>query len=250
MKRSRLLLTVIVALLLGISAAQAQYYGESLGETEQLAVANTFQYALENNQSGAVATWNNPDSTHSGSTVPLRTFQTTEGLHCREYQQFILIGGNEEQGFGTACRQLDGSWRIVDPDSLSDVSRDAGKEISRTYRYYDPWAFAYPYPYTYFPHHIAFSFGFFHHDGHFFSGHRHFNGNRHFRGSRTHFRGNARHLRGGSKGHFRSGGKGHFRSGNKGHLRGSKVNSRGGGGHSRGGNKGNFRGGGGHRGRR
>ncbi|MDA3806724.1 MAG: hypothetical protein PF440_02325 [Thiomicrorhabdus sp.] len=177
MKRISLLLTTVFFVLLGVPIAQAQYYGESLDETEQLAVANTFQYALENNKSGTVATWDNPDSAHSGSTVPLRTFQTTEGIYCREYQQLITIGGKKEQGFGTSCRQPDGSWRIVAPRSVSEVSRGASKEIHRAYRYYDPWAFSSPYSYTYLPHHIAFNFGFIHRDEHFFSGHRYYRGN-------------------------------------------------------------------------
>lgn len=199
MKRTALFLTAVLTVLLGVPSVQARNYGESLEETDQRAVANTFQYALENNKSGTAATWNNPDSAHSGSTVPLKTFQSAEGVNCREYQQVIIIGGKKEQGYGTACRQPDGSWRIVDPDSLHQVSPEVSKEIVRTYRYYDPWAFAYPYSYTYFPHHISFSFGFIHRDGHYFSGQRHYRGNQwHFREHRDHFR---RH-----KGHFRGDG--------------------------------------------
>lgn len=202
MKKTALLLTVFLTVLLGMHTALAQNYGESLGETEQLAVANTFQYALENNKSGTAATWNNPDSALSGSTIPLRTFQTAEGVYCREYQQVIIIGGKKEKGYGTACRQADGSWRIVAPGSVSEVSPGPSKEIVRTYRYYDPWAFSYPYAYTYFPHHISFSFGFVHRDGHFFSGHRHFHGYKgHFRGHKRHSGDRKHHRDGGHRGH-------------------------------------------------
>src|SRR5579883_3499132 len=32
---------------------------------------------------------------------------------CREFQQTILIGGQMQKAYGTACRQADGTWRIV-----------------------------------------------------------------------------------------------------------------------------------------
>ena len=43
-----------------------------------------------------------------------RTYKTESGQYCREYQQTITVGGKTEQGYGRACRQPDGSWRIVD----------------------------------------------------------------------------------------------------------------------------------------
>lgn len=69
--------------------------------------------ALETQPSGKATTWKNPDSGNSGSITPTRTFQTAGGQYCREYQQTITIGGKEEKSYGTACRQPDGSWRIV-----------------------------------------------------------------------------------------------------------------------------------------
>ena len=32
---------------------------------------------------------------------------------CREFQTTITIDGREQPGYGTACRQSDGSWKIV-----------------------------------------------------------------------------------------------------------------------------------------
>jgi hypothetical protein len=34
------------------------------------------------------------------------------GEFCREFQQEIVVGGREERGYGIACLQEDGSWRI------------------------------------------------------------------------------------------------------------------------------------------
>ena len=52
------------------------------------------------------------DSGHSGSVTPIRTYQSA-GTYCREYQQTVIIGGKQEQSYGTACRQPDGSWKVV-----------------------------------------------------------------------------------------------------------------------------------------
>ena len=37
----------------------------------------------------------------------------TAGQECREYQTTTMINGTPQQAVGTACRQPDGTWRIV-----------------------------------------------------------------------------------------------------------------------------------------
>lgn len=71
------------------------------------------QQALERSKSGVVSTWTDPDTGHGGSVVPVETWQASDGTYCREYQQTITIGGQTTEGYGTACRQPDGSWQIV-----------------------------------------------------------------------------------------------------------------------------------------
>ncbi len=62
---------------------------------------------------GETITWNNPDSGNSGTVTPMRDGTSASGAYCREFQQTVTIGGETEQAFGTACRQPDGSWQIV-----------------------------------------------------------------------------------------------------------------------------------------
>ena len=62
---------------------------------------------------GETIAWNNPDSGNHGSVTPTRDGTSTSGEYCREFQQSIVIGGRVEEGTGVACRQPDGSWRIV-----------------------------------------------------------------------------------------------------------------------------------------
>ncbi|MBY0407750.1 MAG: hypothetical protein K2Q01_08655, partial [Rickettsiales bacterium] len=38
----------------------------------------------------------------------------TEGRYCREYQNISTVAGRNQQTYGTACMQPDGSWEIVD----------------------------------------------------------------------------------------------------------------------------------------
>jgi len=62
---------------------------------------------------GETITWNNPDSGNYGSVTPTRDGYSSSGRYCREYQQTVVVGGREEDAYGTACQQPDGSWEIV-----------------------------------------------------------------------------------------------------------------------------------------
>jgi len=87
--------------------------GKSLDKADQLYAERTADQALETKPTGQSSTWNNPDSGNSGTFTPTRTSYTDSGQPCREYQQTVTIGGETQQAYGTACRQADGSWRIV-----------------------------------------------------------------------------------------------------------------------------------------
>jgi surface antigen len=69
---------------------------------------------LENNRTGETSTWENPDTGHRGAITPTDTYRDDAGRPCREFQQTVYIGGEPEKAYGTACRQPDGSWKIVD----------------------------------------------------------------------------------------------------------------------------------------
>ena len=94
-------------------AAIGANIGQSLDEKDKQLANEAFQNSLENNKTGTAVSWSNPDSGHSGETTPIRTYTVDSGDPCREFTTTVLIGGKEEQGYGTACRQADGSWKIV-----------------------------------------------------------------------------------------------------------------------------------------
>jgi surface antigen len=64
-------------------------------------------------QIGERIVWNNPNTGHSGTVTPTREGRRPSGEYCREFQSDITVGGQHEKGYGTACRQQDGSWKIV-----------------------------------------------------------------------------------------------------------------------------------------
>ena len=86
--------------------------GAQLDERDQLAAAQAGQQALAAPM-GQTITWNNPDSGHSGTVTPVRDGTDSTGAYCREYQQTIVVGGQTQQAYGTACRQPNGDWKIV-----------------------------------------------------------------------------------------------------------------------------------------
>jgi outer membrane surface antigen len=59
--------------------------------------------------------WSDGDA--SGSVTATREGTTTSGRYCREFQQKITVGGKNENAYGTACQNQDGSWEIVSTGS-------------------------------------------------------------------------------------------------------------------------------------
>lgn len=87
--------------------------GSSLDKADQTYANQTAQRSFESAPSGQSMGWKNPDSGHSGSITPMKTYQLNNGQYCREFTQTINVGGKVQQGYGTACRQPDGTWQIV-----------------------------------------------------------------------------------------------------------------------------------------
>jgi surface antigen len=87
--------------------------GNYLDQRDRQLANQTAQRAFETAPAGQTTTWQNPDSGHSGSITPTRTFQAANGSYCREFQQDVVVAGKTQQAFGTACRQPDGQWRIT-----------------------------------------------------------------------------------------------------------------------------------------
>lgn len=87
--------------------------GNYLDQRDKQMAMQANRQALETAPSGQSVPWRNPDSGHSGSVTPTRTYQNASGQYCREFQQTVTIDNKPENSYGTACRQPDGSWRTT-----------------------------------------------------------------------------------------------------------------------------------------
>jgi surface antigen len=87
--------------------------GSLLDQRDKQLAAEAAHRAMETAPTGKAVAWRNPDSGHSGTVTPTKTYQTASGTYCREYQTTVVIDGKQERATGTACRQPDGSWRIA-----------------------------------------------------------------------------------------------------------------------------------------
>ncbi len=57
--------------------------------------------------------WQNPDAGTRYKVTPLEPYSGEDGRYCREYYTTATVGGREQQIYGTACRQADGSWKLI-----------------------------------------------------------------------------------------------------------------------------------------
>lgn len=87
--------------------------GKNLDEVDQMMAAKSQQRALEGGPSNKPMRWKNPDTGNAGAITPKPAYQNEAGQYCREFQQEVTVGGKTEQAYGKACRQPDGSWKIV-----------------------------------------------------------------------------------------------------------------------------------------
>ncbi len=86
--------------------------GRQLDERDRMLHQQAYEQA-RSAPIGETITWDNPNNNHSGSVTPVREGTSSSGAYCREFQQTIYVGGQAEEAYGTACRQPDGSWKIV-----------------------------------------------------------------------------------------------------------------------------------------
>ncbi len=86
--------------------------GNVLDNEDRRYAAAAAQHGLEYAPSGTPSDWHNPDSGHYGRVTPRRTWETPYG-YCREFTSEVTIDGWTEEVQGTACRQRDGSWRML-----------------------------------------------------------------------------------------------------------------------------------------
>ena len=100
----------------GVGTLLGAFIGKEIGTSLDKADQQHAETAAKRAYAGPVGErvfWNNPQSGNSGTITPTRDGYTTAGTYCREYQQTVTVGGQTELAYGTACKQADGTWKIV-----------------------------------------------------------------------------------------------------------------------------------------
>lgn len=95
-----------------LGALAGSEVGRSLDKADRIYARQANERALSAPVGETIA-WNNPETGNSGTVTPTRDGYSASGRYCREYQQKIMVDGQEQTAYGTACRQPDGSWEIV-----------------------------------------------------------------------------------------------------------------------------------------
>ena len=99
-----------------IGATVGAQIAESLDAASQQQASSATQQALDTAPVGGTVTWDNPANASgpaSGATEITRVGMDSNGNPCREFQQTITVGGQQETGVGTACRANDGTWFLM-----------------------------------------------------------------------------------------------------------------------------------------
>jgi surface antigen len=86
--------------------------GRSMDEVDRMRAEQAYGQA-QNAPLNETIAWDNPNTGNYGTVTPVREgTRPSTGEYCREFQQTVVIGGQQEDAYGVACRQPDGSWAI------------------------------------------------------------------------------------------------------------------------------------------
>ena len=83
--------------------------GRQMDQVDQSCVGQVLEYAPDNQP----VEWQNPNTDAYYTTTATNTYEQSDGRYCREYQTTATVGGRVQNMYGTACRQPDGAWQIV-----------------------------------------------------------------------------------------------------------------------------------------
>ncbi len=89
------------------------YMGGKIGHNMDVNDRRQVTKTLESNRVGQPAYWRNQKTGAQYKVVPVKNVKIQGNPYCREYKTTADIAGKQQQVYGTACRQPDGSWKVV-----------------------------------------------------------------------------------------------------------------------------------------
>jgi len=98
---------------IGLGTLAGALVGGSVGKSMDQVDQMKTQSALETQAVGQPAYWTNNKTGANYTVTPTRNVEVKGNPYCREYRTTAIISGKTQTVYGTACRQRDGSWKIV-----------------------------------------------------------------------------------------------------------------------------------------
>jgi surface antigen len=101
-----------------VGSVAGAYFGagvdNSLDLDDRRYMQRTAQNALEFNRAWETSRWRNPESGAEGMVTPTRTYESAAAKWCREFEATVSVDDEQELAVGHACRERDGTWRIIE----------------------------------------------------------------------------------------------------------------------------------------
>ncbi len=92
-----------------VGAVIGHAVGDRLAQAENTCFSQTFEHVPDRE----TIVWNDARRGAQYEVTPQKTIKTASGEYCREYTAKATVGGKPVDTYGTACRQPDGSWKLI-----------------------------------------------------------------------------------------------------------------------------------------
>jgi len=92
-----------------VGAVIGRAVGEQLAQAENTCFSQTFEHVPDRE----TIVWRDNRRDAEYRVTPERTIKTASGEYCREYTAKATVDGRPVTRHGTACRQPDGSWKLI-----------------------------------------------------------------------------------------------------------------------------------------
>lgn len=101
------LATTAIGILVG--AAVGRGAGSAISRSEEVCFSQSFEHVADRE----TIAWMDPVEGVHYAVTPTRTVKGADGRYCREYTARATVNGQAAGIFGTACRQPDGRWELI-----------------------------------------------------------------------------------------------------------------------------------------
>ena len=80
-----------------------------IARAEEICFSESFEYLPDHD----TVAWMDPGLGAHYSVTPTKTMRAIDGRYCREYTARATLNGQAAGTYGTACRQADGRWELI-----------------------------------------------------------------------------------------------------------------------------------------